>query len=159
MPLSLRLITSYHLSVACARDFPCTQNQHNFPYKIKAPQNRDAFIYLFHTGKKIFQVTRLLAPVFRRFFVETVADFCAIFIFIDKPLDFLNPQYVQLVKLHFSSSLISRYVLLKYHSCIMYCLDFPRTYNIHNYPHKKRAPYIERSMRHLYSQIIRAALR
>lgn len=38
MPLSLRLITSYHLSVARARDFPCTYNLHNYPHKKRAPQ-------------------------------------------------------------------------------------------------------------------------
>lgn len=52
MPLSLRLITYYHLSVARARDFPRTYNLHNYPHKKKSGYLiRSNFSY-----PKIFQI-------------------------------------------------------------------------------------------------------
>lgn len=55
MPLSLRLITYYHLSVACARDFPCTQNLHNYPHKKKSAHIERSMRHIFPDYPRRFE--------------------------------------------------------------------------------------------------------
>lgn len=56
MPLSLRLITSYHLSVACTRDFPCTYNLHNYPHKKKSAHLERSMRHTFPNYPRRFRI-------------------------------------------------------------------------------------------------------